>query len=570
MIAPIGLLAGIALSQVMAEPQLMPGWPDTVFSNPGWGWGHGEPILGDVDGNGDFEVLCGSFDGKVHIWKYDGTYLLGWPQATGAPILGSPALGDVDGDGDMEVVVCSRKPPYFEGPATIWIWHHTGKLLDGWPKTLRHNPTIYTPSLFDLDSDGTLEIIVVGNHWRGVNSKVHIFHYNGKIFPGWPQPMDSSLTISASVGDLDNDGDFEIVSIGYRMIFAWHSDGTLLPNWPIELPKCGADTKWIFRSYESPALADFDQDGDLEIVVGSRRMIPRVTPFMDAWLHVYEHDGKHLQGWPLLIESIPDPSAAVGDIDQDGDPEIVICDAWDSLHVFHHDGTELDGFPVYKKSVFGACISIADIDGDRDIELIVPSNMVSNGGFLYAFHHDGTLVEGWPLRPPGFTCYKFPTIADVDRDGSTNLAFLSQNGPWAVRPNDAYIWLYDLKANYDPEKVEWGCYSHDVWHTGCYGFQVPLGIEEKYEPQATDYKLRIYPNPFPFSTTIEYTLPCESEVNIEIYDISGRMTRLLIDGMMESGYHRLNLISKNLPNGIYFVRFKISDYEETKKLILIQ
>ena len=551
----------------------MPGWPDTVFSSPWWAWNLGGPILADVDGDGDLEVLCGSFDGKMHIWKYDGTYLTGWPQATGARIPGSPAVGDVDGDGDMEVVACSKKPePHYEGEslAKIWVWHHTGERLDGWPKTLEGNPRVYIPSLFDLDGDGTLEIIVVAaRYYEGTKyNRVYVFHYNGEPFSGWPQLTDSTWAcLSASIGDLDDNGDFEIVSIAGHKVFAWHSDGTLLDGWPLNTPECGPDTIWYFKPYASPALADFDNDGDLEIVIGSYRS----PGFIDGWVHVYEHDGKLFRGWPKRLEGIPRISPSIGDVDGDGDLEIVICDHRHFLHVFHHDGTMLDGFPVQEFGITGD-VTIADIDGDRDIELIVSSQVrADNLGFLYAFHHDGTLVDGWPLRPPGFTGWcQLPSMADVDVDQSINLAFRSWNAPDDSRPNDAYIWLYNLQATYHCDKVEWGCIGHDVWHTGCYGFQVPVGMEERYVQEKMGYKFQIYPNPFCFSTTIEYTLPYESKVNIEIYDLSGRMARSLVDGVIESGYHRVNLIPKNLPNGIYFARFKISGYEETKKLILMR
>ena len=65
-----------------------------------------DPALGDVDGDGDMEILIGSEDNKVYC--LDGTKgAEEWAFTTGDTVFSSPTLGDIDGDGNMEILVSS-------------------------------------------------------------------------------------------------------------------------------------------------------------------------------------------------------------------------------------------------------------------------------------------------------------------------------------------------------------------------------------------------------------------------------------------------------------------------------
>jgi hypothetical protein len=93
----------------------------------------------------------------------------------------------------------------------------------------------------------------------------------------------------------------------------------------------------------------------------------------------------------------------------------------------------------------------------------------------------------------------------------------------------------------------------------------------------SDYSLsQNYPNPFNPSTTINYALPKESRVVIEVYNAVGQRIGVLVDGTQSTGYHSIIWNAKNFASGIYFYTIKassISDatgYKAVKKLMLLK
>ena len=87
---------------ITGDGSIVPGWP--VSNGTTYVGGH---IVGDIDGDGYAEVIFTSSDGKVHAFHSDGSPVSGFPlSATNGEgsSYGYPALGDLDLDGDIEIV----------------------------------------------------------------------------------------------------------------------------------------------------------------------------------------------------------------------------------------------------------------------------------------------------------------------------------------------------------------------------------------------------------------------------------------------------------------------------------
>ncbi len=84
-----------------------------------------------------------------------------------------------------------------------------------------------------------------------------------------------------------------------------------------------------------------------------------------------------------------------------------------------------------------------------------------------------------------------------------------------------------------------------------------------------------FPNPFNPTTIIELSLPVAGQVNLYIYDISGNMIKLLINGQIEAGYKSVEWNGTNeqgqaVSSGVYFYRIEAGTFTETKSMILLK
>jgi hypothetical protein len=271
-----------------------------------------------------------------------------------------PAIKDIDNDGLSETIVYSGGDP-----PKIYVFKPDGSLKAGWPVNVGSEAgrNLDVPVIADIDNDGLSEIIAFNyNSIYSNSSELYIFKPNGSLMNGWPilVPYDNHPTLLAA--DLNNDGKKEIIVQGNgnggfnRFLTIVNANGTVASQWRLNNVSWGSDT------VSNPAIGNFDNDSDLEIVSASP-----AEGAGDVWengtfkgwnntgvIHVFNINGSEVPGWPVYTDGIPFSSPAVGDINKDGSPEIVI------------------GLSVYSSSVF------------------------PDGG-VYAFYKNGTVIPGWPF-----------------------------------------------------------------------------------------------------------------------------------------------------------------------------
>ena len=81
---------------------------------------------------------------------------------------------------------------------------------------------------------------------------------------------------------------------------------------------------------------------------------------------------------------------------------------------------------------------------------------------------------------------------------------------------------------------------------------------------------RAYPNPFNPVTTLNFGIPVDGNVSIEIYNLQGRMVEVLTGKYMEAGYHSAVWNADSHSSGMYFVQMRASEYLKTQKLMLVK
>lgn len=79
-----------------------------------------------------------------------------------------------------------------------------------------------------------------------------------------------------------------------------------------------------------------------------------------------------------------------------------------------------------------------------------------------------------------------------------------------------------------------------------------------------------HPNPFNPTTTISYSLPKQTHVQIAIYNMTGQVIELLVDQVMNTGLHTVQWDAASVPSGIYFYSIRTPEYSQVRKCMLMK
>ena len=254
----------------------------------------------------------------------------------------------------------------------------------GWPR--EWHPSWACPLVLDFDGDGFRDLVL----GTGLEPRLGAWDHRGQPLEGWPMRLKAEYGYPVAGGDVNNDGRLEVVfdELGGGGVRALGCDKKDIPGeWPRLL-------RW--PHYSSVTLTDIDGDGNLDIVVPTATYELGVD---QSEVHLLDHRGIPRRGWPVCVDEDVDAPASVGDIDLDGDSEVIFGTNYGvgdgRLRVCHHDGTLYRGEPLAEignKIVYGPTC-LADIYGDRHPELVVMDHDI---GATYAYDWTGRVIPGWP------------------------------------------------------------------------------------------------------------------------------------------------------------------------------
>ncbi len=379
---------------------------------------------------------------------------------------GSPAVADINGDGKLDTIVTTNK-------GVVYAINHAGHVLwttDIAPAYGMGASTQEIQSgaaIADIDNDGSVEIVISNGPLRIYDyctpGGIIVLDKNGGVKPGWPRfALDGAVApnncpdgifATPALGDIDKDGQMEVVVGGFdKRLHVFNPDGTRQAGFPngsvhdVWLINSGLHNRFADTIWSSAALADLTGDGFLEIVIGTDEgdfhgnplttwVCPYQTPYHTAFgpycggsVYALDYQGNVLPGWPRYVYEAVYSSPAIGDINNDGKPEIVFGTgefyflngnpgqptaptAGFKVYALDTAGQDLPGWEGGKTTLGPTPASpvLGDLDNDGSLEVIMldSSQDIPSGPYsrypekqsrLYAWHGNGSNVAGFPVK----------------------------------------------------------------------------------------------------------------------------------------------------------------------------
>jgi hypothetical protein len=351
--------------------------------------------MADYDGDGDVDLFWGDFfEPGVLLIENTGTCaspsMRGDPTAFPAndPLVTSgynaPALGDIDGDGDQDMVVGVLGGAYNPNSTTIdnlYLLEQTAP-DEFVSRTSRLITTIDVgsesfPAFADLDGDGDFDLILSNKIEQLDQSTARMYYFEnvGNMTQPefvWRGPWEYSgyYHFAPAFADLDGDGDLDMILGNWRDELAYYrNEGTPATHDFVLVDS--AIVKLTRGSNATPALVDIDGDGDLDLFVGeSSGTINFYRNVGSSTEPVFELVSDRFDEIDIGRRSVP----TFTDIDSDGDYDMIVGREVGAPLLYRNQGSATDPAFVVDSS-FSVSLppfstpAWVDIDGDGDDDL---------------------------------------------------------------------------------------------------------------------------------------------------------------------------------------------------------
>ncbi len=313
-----------------ANGNSLQGFPFVVPGSSNEIWG--APAGADLDLDGDIEIIFNSKNKHCYVINRFGNIEMDYD--AGQYLMGTASIGNVDSDDELEIIFAG-----YTSLGDVFALNHNGTNVSNFPVQLNEK-VLKGVAIYDVDANGKDDIIVATENEKLISiiyddgSIENIFSADDK-FKSIPSILDVDGQIIIMAGNenghfygVATNGNvvFDIEtgnnvrsSVGFLettdgvAIFFGSQDGNLyginqfgqhLPNWPQYIGNYDIDC--------SPVFADFDNDGEVEIISGTD----------DGHLIILNLDGSSYPTNLLNFEYSFESSPSVTDIDGDGDLEL--------------------------------------------------------------------------------------------------------------------------------------------------------------------------------------------------------------------------------------------------------
>lgn len=585
----------------------------------------------DIDNDNDFDYFTGNND-QISYYQNNGSinspsFILVqdtvWDD-TGQPIyseFGSNALfADIDNDDDLD---------FFSGNSagTVKFYENIGTqtnfnfkfITNEWQNlyivgTLAENPLHGASSLdfIDINDDDDLDLFW-GDFFS--NSLYFIENQGNSISPDMQKISDVYPINSDSVNtsgfnmprftDIDSDGDYDLfVSVLYdptvpQSLMFYENTGNAQSANHILRTNDFLKTLDVGNN-SSPVFVDIDNDGDLDLFIGSFNNPNGSIHFLENTGNVsnpsfYYSDSQYFN---IMSDLVVTP--AFGDLDNDGDYDLLAGKLNGTIDFYLNNGTPVSA--NFQNSILlrnnnddsidvGSSSSpfLMDVDGDSDLDLAI-------GGFngkLSFYENTGNPASyEFTSNPAYFGTLDIgdnstPFFIDYNEDDVLDLFSGSRNGEMFYFKNDGNnispIWSL-ITNQFIPENFggnTFPCFfdidndtDSDLFLGNVKGglyFYLNSMITSVAEWELTpvdNYSIAAFPNPFNPSTRIKYTIPDNGFVNLSVYNLLGEKIAQLVNEIKTAGEYESEFDGSGLASGVYIAKLVSNNNHHTIKMIL--
>ena len=299
-----------------------------------------------------------------------------------------PVLADLDGDGDLDLITGNNHRNSADtgyDRHTVDFYENTGTpdLPEYVKRSGNDNPldgaeyrTRFLPVLADLDGDGDLDLFIGNQYYYENTGTVSDPAFTQRT--GMDNPLHSTRAEyyrRAILQDIDSDSDLDLIAVDREgAILYFENTGTVsvatfTQRSGQDNPFVNVDTNENERS--APAFADLDSDGDLDLTVGRAHgtfdyyentgsATEPVFSQRAAEGNLFDFSGRIELRWP-----IPE----FDDVDNDGDLDLIAGDRWGRVYYFENTGTADAPAFVPRSSGTDLALTLYDSDGEDTLDL---------------------------------------------------------------------------------------------------------------------------------------------------------------------------------------------------------